>query len=71
MEPKYHPILFIGATTSLRGGVQPGSGPIVLSDVRCSGSENKLLQCANNGPEAGSCSHSEDAGVMCSPGNSI
>ena len=45
-----------------------GSGPIVLNDVQCSGSENALLDCPANVDH--DCDHSEDAGVRCLGGKS-
>ena len=46
-----------------------GQGKIWMNNVRCAGNESALTQCANNGLEKGNCSHSKDAGVVCSQGN--
>ncbi|XP_072424140.1 HHIP-like protein 1 [Chiloscyllium punctatum] len=42
-----------------------GSGPILLDDVECDGSEKNLLQCHHSEIGETNCSHHEDAGVMC------
>ena len=43
-----------------------GSGPILLDNVTCAGSESTLANCGHLGVGATrSCSHSEDAGVRC------
>ena len=44
-----------------------GTGQIVLDDVQCTGSENKLLACSS-APVleiSSNCDHSGDAGVRC------
>ena len=43
-----------------------GSGTIWLDNLRCSGSENCLGNCTNNGWGVHNCVHFEDAGVRCS-----
>ncbi|XP_066498178.1 uncharacterized protein [Hoplias malabaricus] len=42
-----------------------GSGPILLDDVGCSGSESSITSCSHNGFNKHDCSHSEDASVEC------
>ena len=41
-----------------------GSGAIVLDDVRCTGTEDSLVECPFDRSTA-DCTHSEDAGVRC------
>lgn len=42
-----------------------GTGPILLDDQMCSGSEADLFQCAHNTIGMHNCGHDEDAGVQC------
>lgn len=42
-----------------------GNGQIWLDDVRCTGHESSLFQCAHNGFGTHNCGHSEDASVVC------
>ncbi|XP_033970803.1 deleted in malignant brain tumors 1 protein-like isoform X2 [Trematomus bernacchii] len=43
-----------------------GTGPIWLGMVGCSGSESSVTECTHPGFGTHNCSHSEDAGVVCS-----
>nr|XP_054760966.1 deleted in malignant brain tumors 1 protein-like [Lytechinus pictus] len=45
----------------------PGSGPIFLDNVDCTGQEMDLEDCSHNGFEVHDCQHNEDAGVECTP----
>ena len=42
-----------------------GSGPIWLTNLQCSGNESNLLECPHGGSPDNQCSHSDDAGVIC------
>ena len=42
-----------------------GTGPILLDNVHCTGTETTLLSCPNNGVGIHNCQHTEDAGVRC------
>ena len=53
-----------GAATATSFG--PGSGPVIFSNVVCSGNEFKLFECGNTVPgNIGSCTHT---GVVCQAG---
>ena len=45
--------------------VGQGTGPLVLNNIGCSGTESYLLRSSHRMVGVTSCSHSEDAGVVC------
>ncbi|KAI2646792.1 Deleted in malignant brain tumors 1 protein [Labeo rohita] len=44
----------------------PGSGPIWMSYVMCTGSESTLKNCGSTGWSKSNCDHNDDVGVICS-----
>ena len=63
------------ASQDLGGHVEPGDElqPIVLDNVRCDGTETRLIDCEREGNKKigeHNCMHDEDSGVACAdPGN--
>ena len=55
-----------GAITLRLGQVPDGTGPIVLDDVDCRGTESSLFQCRYSAVH--NCVHAEDVGVTCQAG---
>jgi len=54
-----------GAIARSRAAFGQGSGPIVLDDVRCNGTELIITDCPSNDVLVHNCRHYEDAGVHC------
>uniref|UniRef100_A0A4W6EIM7 SRCR domain-containing protein n=1 Tax=Lates calcarifer TaxID=8187 RepID=A0A4W6EIM7_LATCA len=44
----------------------PGTGTILLDNLKCRGSEASLQQCSHISWNVHNCDHTEDAGVTCS-----
>lgn len=57
--------LIAGATVHSFSFFGPGTGPIWLDDVQCSGIEARLVNCSSSQIGVHNCHHSEDAGVTC------
>ena len=42
-----------------------GTGPIHLSNIRCTGEESTIMNCSYSSPQASYCYYGDDAGVTC------
>lgn len=56
----------LGYEVSGTASFGPGDGLIILDEMSCLGEEADLSECGHNGHLNHDCSHSEDAGVVCS-----
>ena len=64
-------LLFKGALAYRRSHYGPGTGPVYLSNVQCTGAENILTNCSRTtfGDAGSSCkAHNNDASVSCPTG---
>ena len=43
----------------------PGSGPILLNNMNCNGTEESVFDCQNSKVESDECDHNEDVVVSC------
>lgn len=60
-------LLYADATAIPMATFGEGSGPILIDNAACTGTEMGLLNC-NYDASASDCMHSEDAGIRCSTG---
>lgn len=58
-------VYVIGAIAAAGAYFGPGTGPILLDNVECTGNEQRLAACPNQRIGLNDCLHSEDASVIC------
>ncbi|XP_062572436.1 deleted in malignant brain tumors 1 protein-like [Saccostrea cucullata] len=56
---------FSGAVGVVKAAYGPGSGQVLMDDVKCVGTETTLANCNFPGFGQNNCDHTEDAGVIC------
>lgn len=57
--------LFLGSLLRTNSEYGQGYGPILLSNLWCAGSEERLMDCRAEQNSELSCTHSQDVGVVC------
>ena len=60
-----------GATVLAQFQTSPGSGPIWLDQLACTGEESGLASCRANQIGVHDCTHAEDVGIQCLPKSSM
>ena len=65
LPPSLSSSLFSGSLAVGYADFGRGTGLILLSNVRCQGSEDNLSQCPHGGVNQHRCNHEEDVGVIC------
>lgn len=65
VESVYCILFSLGATAVSFAAFGAGTGQIWLDNVRCVGTESRLINCPANAIGSHNCQHSEDAGVRC------
>jgi len=56
-------VRYVGQTLGNRYG--PGTGPIWLDDLQCTGTETHLFNCSHGGWGEHNCVHNEDVSITC------
>ena len=59
-------MIYLVTSVFYSGYFGQGTGPLLLYNLRCTGTESSLLSCSHSVVGVTSCSHSNDAGVACS-----
>jgi len=60
-------LYFRGRGTNIHNRYGPGTGPILMDDLRCIGNETTIAECRHRGWYYHNCNHSEDVSVSCVP----
>ena len=55
----------LGAVALPQAPFGQGTGPILLDNLFCTGTQLYLFNCTHNGVGNHNCAHSEDAGLRC------
>ena len=58
-------LYFRGRGTNIRNRYGPGTGPILMDDLRCVGNETSIAECRHRGWYTHNCNHREDVSVSC------
>ena len=58
-------LLYLGGKVKTDAYFGFGTVPILLSNLYCTGTESSLLECNQQSCGVTSCTHSNDAGVIC------
>ena len=56
---------YTGAIAFANAKYGQGAGVVMLDHVMCTGTEDKLTDCSNDGIGVASCAHKDDVGVRC------
>ena len=59
-------LMTLTGAVAITSGFADGAGQIWLNNVRCVGTETRLIDCPANALGTASCGHVSDAGVRCS-----
>lgn len=63
------PIYFLDGLSKTQAFFGQGNGTIAIENVACSGFELQLLACSSSAIFGTTCTHAEDAGVICEGNN--
>ena len=59
-------VIYLVTSVFYGGYFGQGTGPLILYSLGCTGTESSLLRCSHSIVGVATCSHSNDAGVVCS-----